>query len=324
MKDPAARRGGDRARRVEWRAMVGGRGGARRERRAVGGAIVAVTACLTLLGPLPTRASVTDPNDNRGNFSVACAYSHSRADDPIVYPGQPGASHLHDFFGNRTTMAYSVNETNRVPATTCTLLSDASAYWAPTAFMPGRQVKPRRVAVYYFGLAKGTVATIPAGLQMISGDKEAVDAARNPRVRWTCGSRFSPQSTHPYNCERYRGMRSDGVAAQIEFQRCWNGTGTAPADVAYRGDDGCPVVFPFRLPSISMRIHYPVMDPCRMARPCGPGARGGENVVMSLSSGPYYTMHADFWNTWIQRRLDELVNRCLRHRTDCGILGVPG
>ena len=32
-----------------------------------------------------------------------CPYSHSAPDDPIRFPGQPGASHLHDFFGVTTT-----------------------------------------------------------------------------------------------------------------------------------------------------------------------------------------------------------------------------
>lgn len=32
-----------------------------------------------------------------------CYFSHISADDPIVYPGQPGVSHSHTFFGAVTT-----------------------------------------------------------------------------------------------------------------------------------------------------------------------------------------------------------------------------
>ncbi len=32
-------------------------------------------------------------------FVVECEPSHAAPDDPIVRPGQPGMSHLHQFFG---------------------------------------------------------------------------------------------------------------------------------------------------------------------------------------------------------------------------------
>ena len=41
------------------------------------------------------------------NFVENCRYSHQAPDDPIVFPGQPGASHQHTFVGNRTTSAFS-------------------------------------------------------------------------------------------------------------------------------------------------------------------------------------------------------------------------
>src|SRR3954454_23956536 len=43
----------------------------------------------------------------RGVFATICDYSHQAPDDPIVKPNQPGASHLHQFFGNATTDAAS-------------------------------------------------------------------------------------------------------------------------------------------------------------------------------------------------------------------------
>ena len=42
-----------------------------------------------------------------GRFLAVCGYSHSRPDDPIARPGQPGRSHVHDFLGNTTTNAFS-------------------------------------------------------------------------------------------------------------------------------------------------------------------------------------------------------------------------
>ena len=41
------------------------------------------------------------------NFIENCRFSHQAPDDPIVFPGKPGASHQHTFVGNRTTNAFS-------------------------------------------------------------------------------------------------------------------------------------------------------------------------------------------------------------------------
>ena len=50
------------------------------------------------------------PTEMKPRFVTRCTFSHRLADDPIVRPGQPGASHSHDFFGNRTTNANSTLE----------------------------------------------------------------------------------------------------------------------------------------------------------------------------------------------------------------------
>jgi hypothetical protein len=50
------------------------------------------------------------PNANAGNtgsFRINCLVSHFSYDDPIVWPGQPGKTHLHEFLGNEDTGAYS-------------------------------------------------------------------------------------------------------------------------------------------------------------------------------------------------------------------------
>ena len=44
-------------------------------------------------------------------FNAACTYSHSLKDDPIVFPGLPGASHMHSFIGNRSTDANTTADT---------------------------------------------------------------------------------------------------------------------------------------------------------------------------------------------------------------------
>ena len=50
---------------------------------------------------------VSNYPDDMGAFRFLCGPGQVLADDPIVYPGQPGKSHLHQFYGNTTANAYS-------------------------------------------------------------------------------------------------------------------------------------------------------------------------------------------------------------------------
>ena len=45
--------------------------------------------------------------DDVGAFRMTCKPSHNAYDDPIVFPGRPGAAHLHTFFGNTRADAFS-------------------------------------------------------------------------------------------------------------------------------------------------------------------------------------------------------------------------
>ena len=65
-------------------------------------------------------------------FAASCPFSHSASDDPIVFPGRPGLSHRHDFFGSTVTDADSTARRLRAAGTTtCDLAGDTAAYWAP-------------------------------------------------------------------------------------------------------------------------------------------------------------------------------------------------
>src|SRR4029453_17857225 len=66
------------------------------------------------------------------NFYSNCPFSHASMDDPIVYPGQPGRSHAHTFFGNRSTNAFSTRESLLATTTTCKPRADGGAYGIPT------------------------------------------------------------------------------------------------------------------------------------------------------------------------------------------------
>ena len=247
-----------------------------------------------------------------GQFVLRCTYSHTLADDPILFPGQPGASHVHDFFGNTGVNASSTMESMLAGETTCRVPSDTAGYWAPQASQNGVPIEPTVMRIYYLGPRTGTVETIPPGLQIIGGDPHATSPGENPHVSWNCGQTKAvktPQADLPYDCTPWADHAFvDGIVASIDFPSCWNGSGLTPDAVAYPVSGSCPAGFPHEIPKLSERVHYGIMDPLN---PDG-------SLAFTLSSGPAYTLHADFWNTWQQERLDQLVEDCLVARVHCG------
>ena len=69
--------------------------------------------------------------------------NHRAPDDSILYPKQPGASHLHDFFGNTTTNAFSTYAGMLAGGTNCQEPGDTAAYWAPALLRKDGPPTPR-------------------------------------------------------------------------------------------------------------------------------------------------------------------------------------
>ena len=92
---------------------------------------------------------IAGPQGATPQFLVECLYSHAAADDPIVYPGQPGHSHLHMFFGNTEVDAFTTVESLRNGDTTCDQPLDKAAYWAPALLRGAEVLTPVKSTAYY-------------------------------------------------------------------------------------------------------------------------------------------------------------------------------
>ena len=224
-------------------------------------------------------------------------------DDPIVYPNDSGASHLHDFFGNKTTDANSTYRSLLKGGTSCDMRVDTAAYWAPALKYGGRYRKPSSVKIYYRDLTSPlrAVRPFPRGLKILAGDSHATGRQSTHYVSWGCGDH---ERNHPIDCG------SKNVVAHIKFPECWDGQRIDSPDhkrhMAYAVERGgryvCPRRHPVPLPRLIIRIEWPIHNGRRIR----------------LSSGPYYTLHADFFNAWHQHRLSRLVRHCIDAGVNCG------
>jgi hypothetical protein len=113
------------------------------------------------------------PVSGGGQFRVSCEFSHFAYDDPLVYPGKPGAAHLHVFWGNTDVNAFSTYDTlvNSGGSTCNGGEVNRTGYWAPALFDADGDVRiPMRINVYYkgYGLARGSSQLYPPGAAIIA------------------------------------------------------------------------------------------------------------------------------------------------------------
>ena len=260
-------------------------------------AFVLLTAFFGATSP-QAPAELVDPS-----FRVQCEYSHAAPDDPIVFPYQPGASHLHEFFGNTTTDAFSTLPSMRAGDTTCSDTLDESGYWVPALYQDGMLVHPNFVALYYRGGNREpeTIRPFPTGLRVVAGSAKATGPQDATVTKWACTGVGLPSPNGIPIC-------FGSLVLDVFFPDCWDGKHLDSVDhkmhMAYAQPPGdvpnrlCPSTHPIAVPAIRMEVNY--------------SARGGPGVT--LSSGPAFTAHADFFNAWDPNRLAARV-RCSLNRS---------
>jgi hypothetical protein len=252
--------------------------------------VTAASACVaTLMWWKVPAASAQEDTSPDANFVVRCDFSHQNNDDPIVFPGKPGASHLHDFFGNHSTNYASTYRSLQAATTTCFDPADKAAYWVPSLKWGDLPVQPSHGLFYYrtAGKAPASIKPHPAKLKVVP----------RSHVSWRClPGTFS--SSVPTQCS------SGKLVVKIVFPDCSNGNLDSRdhlSHMAYSvrksdGTRGCPSTHPTPVPALNILFHYPI-----------PTTSG----TVTLSSGTASTMHADFFNAWDQQRLAALVSSCI-------------
>src|SRR5215210_3106663 len=276
-------------------------------------AVRARFALAVVIAVAAAAATVVGNATASAGWLVRCSLSHSLMDDPIVYPGMQGASHMHDFFGNRSTNALSSYPTMTAAPTLCRDLADTGGYWSPALYENGAKIvaggygyagRAVREQFYYRKIGSDPVQPFPPDFRMIAGDSRATSVYKLSEIYWGCADNSTGKLSLPPSC-----AATGIISLHVGFPSCWNGWQLDSADhkshVAYPKSGLCPSTHPVRIPRLIARFEYPV---------------GPTTETITLASGSPYSAHADFWNSWNQSRLLQLTADCLNKNVDCGTL----
>ncbi|MGW6526201.1 DUF1996 domain-containing protein [Streptomyces sp. NPDC054962] len=247
-------------------------------------------------------------------FNATCTYSHSKPDDPIVLPGLPGASHMHSFFGNKSTDAFSTPQSLLANTpTSCTPAKDLSAYWIPTLYEGDKAVEPEGMIVYYGSRIDQPSATVPfpEGFRMIAGNAKT----QTPTPAGSTGQFWCSGEGGEI------GRSADGnwpvcapkahLTHQLVFPDCWDGKNLDSPDhkshVAFTYDGKCSGAYPVAIPNISFVFSYPT---------------SGSAAGFRLASGMASSIHGDFFNAWDNAALGQRVTDCIIQKAKCNSAGT--
>lgn len=289
------------------------------------------------LVPIPPAKSASP--DVVGAFRFVCDAGQILRDDPLVFPGQPGKSHLHQFYGNTGANANSTYKSLRTSGdSTCS--SDPlnrSAYWMPAMLDgKGNVVRPDHVQIYYKrrpksdplcqGLAnrgEGTCVDIPNGLAFIFGYDMVTGKAPTGSIYYQCVATGVEQLHEPnLAAPTIQACPVGGrIVATIKAPGCWDGKNLKSPNlrehVAYQARDpnygfmSCPASHPYVIPGFTLTASYSILS-------------GDDPRLWSLSSDAMHpelpagsTYHADFFMAWDPVTKDTWHANCIDLMLNC-------
>ena len=290
-------------------------------------------------GQLPPSAAP----DVVGAFRFVCSAGHLGYDDPIVYPGKPGASHLHQFFGNTATDAHSTYESLRTTGeSTCGNKLNRSAYWVPAMLNgKGKVIRPDYVTVYYKRLPASSPDCTKFG-------KACVELPRG--LRFVFGfNMFNPADkatgTPHFNCDGKTGKPGhypDLVAAAancppgnrigmlIAAPHCWDGKRLDSPDhrahMAHHsygnwGYARCPATHPFLVPTFTLGVWYTVDEDLDRSGQWSAGTKtwhlSSDAMPGEPPRRPGTTLHSDWFGAWDDDVMAAWTAHCINKMLNC-------
>lgn len=257
-------------------------------------------------------STAANAEDNEFGWFQWCEYSDTGHDDPIVYPGQPGASHRHVEYGMDFN-AYSTRAKLMATPGECffedgTQGGNHSAYWV-------QDIKLRD-GTYAGGVFSTAYYTSWPGAQLFKmeappkGIKAVVRDVPGAKIKWACGGRgggMGGSSNYPHDCD----PTSDRpyVSANFVFPSCSDGRKDSAdhiSHLAFPRDSGrCPASHPTPIPRLRMGVRYDTF-------------KGADARMASMDDrDPSRYAHADYFNAWNEQNFDFLLKNCIKAQVKC-------
>jgi hypothetical protein len=283
--------------------------------------------------------------DTLGAFRFVCGAGQLLYDDPIMYPGQPGKSHLHQFYGNLSATGNSTYDSlRRAGATTCGNPSanavNRSAYWMPALLDGfGHVIQPDQTVVYYkrypassWQCTDGRVAKgclpLPNGLRYIFGrDMSNLAAPPTGSFHFLCYDPTNSQGSVSTLAAALVNCRAGAqLVATINAPSCWDGKRLDSANhrdhVAYMVDSHmgyvkCPDDHPYVIPEFTMNTYYRVVA----GEDTSHWHFSSDEMAPNEPAGSTY--HADWFGAWDNTVMMMWTDNCIGKLLNCssGILG---
>ncbi|MFL5320381.1 MAG: DUF1996 domain-containing protein, partial [Myxococcaceae bacterium] len=299
------------------------------------------------LGPVAIPGSSAP--DPVGAFRFICNASHLGYDDPIVYWGQPGCSHLHQFYGNTLANAFSTYESLRTTGeSTCGDVLNRSAYWIPAMMNgKGKVVRPDYVAIYYKRYPKDSpecakhataCVPMPRGLRFVFGWNKAepglpdvyrawfnCDGTGLPADAGVVSGHFADIPTAAQNCPI-----GAHLGAIVNAPDCWDGKNLDSPDhrshMAYEYDTHlgytkCPDDHPYIIPTFTLGAWYTADADLDRSGTWTEGVTQtwslSSDGVGAPSVTPGTTFHADWFGAWDDDTLTKWTDNCINKQLNC-------
>lgn len=282
--------------------------------------MVFVMACAALGQAQPRAEAAMEPS-----FVVTCYPTGIAKNDPIVFPGQTGASHMHTFFGAKgvtaTTTASTLSEARSSQCGSYYDGVDLSAYWIPTLYKNGQQVYREDGSIQlrsYYQRAGGADGqpvdqAWPRGLKIIAGDMHATSA--QPEVYYFCANTVNTGAQSKGSTVFPSCASNESLVSKLTFPDCWDGKYLDSADhkshMAYSGGsrNSCPSSHPVKLAQLTFEAWFYGVN--------------GSGSDFSWASGGPFSLHGDVMSMWQPRPAANLVNQCINIAFDCNPLIYP-
>jgi len=285
-----------------------------------------------------------------GAFRFICNPSHEAYDDPIVFNGKPGASHLHQFFGNTLVDAYSTYKSLRTTGnSTCASALNRSAYWIPAMLNGhGGLVRPDYVSVYYKRIPQTDpnckvegrdCVRVPRGLRYVFGFDMINGTAATGGGYFNCQG---PNATSGH----YASLTEVGpfcppgsqLGVVISAPSCWDGQNLDSPNhrshVAYPGYGSwgylkCPDTHPWVMPTFTLGVWYTVDSTLDMSGKFDNSSYTAPYTSWHLSSDEQYsgvlkqkmtpgvTLHSDWFGAWDDTVLQMWEDNCIDKLLTC-------